>query len=641
MAKRRIKFIWGGAEQIPGEWKLGVWGVYERDPGSRVKGLAVSGRGLLRLAAATAAGIYLAGVLALFGWFTRNPYNQVTFLDTLFLPLRWSHVREVRGRMMIAEGLDDLKAQRWAEANMKLHAGLSHAPHEGRARLALAQFSVMANQRPEALKILTEDLGSGFPGRKYLETLFSIAGEGEDFDVIIATCDRFMPAAGADETWLTIQKVQALVRVGRGDEVVRMVDAKGDRADDMLKEAKVLALLELHRAPDAVGYLDAWNKLPAAPTAQIARLHVRAYRETGDLAAMDAAWTRFRDMTPADPRSYAYGIVQRALAGQTTEAAAALDDYFRRFSGAAENISLIASAFAEAKAPALAQRCVEEGALHGFPLVPLQFALLQAQMATGDWRGAGQTVAKLAAKPAPRDPVQKFAVEWMTNLVGVVTHSDDASQTALLEFLQRRPLSMRIYRLTCEPLVQARRFAAAQKVLDLADHAYPASKTLADLRAQVDEGLKPPPAAAAPAQPAQTMVREKGFFEELERAKNEGRWKEIAQAIRELRVAKPAWLPARDAELFEWQMSADVHTDDVPELLGAAKFYLDGSNPRASRAVEIAQELEAKGSREDAERLLREVLKKNPDFPPATRLLKQWHQPAPKPGAKKAERQKP
>lgn len=624
MAKRSIKVIWGGAEQIPGEWKAwGIWGVYERDPGSRVKGLALSVRGVLRFVGVCLLASYLAGAIGLYVWFARNPYNQVTLLDTVLLPVRWSHVREVRGRMMIAEGLDDLKAKRWGEANFKLTIGLIKAPHDLRARLALAQFNLMANRRTDALKILTEDLDHGYPGRKFLELMFSIASEGEEFDLVVSTCDRFAKAAGADASWLTVQRIQALVRGGRADEVASLPETIDEQGDDLLREARLLALLELKRPAEAVAYLDRWSKRPKIDGAQIARLQVRAYREAGDLAGMERAWNAFRALAPSDARTYAYGVVQRALAGQTAEANAALDDYFLRFSGAVENIALLAGALVEAKAPALVERCMREARAHGFAPVPLEVALLQAQLATGDWTGASRTLARVQPLVNQKDPMERFVAEWLTNLVGVVSHTDQAPEEALLGFLRDHRISMRIYRQTCEPLVLARKFAVAQQVLELAERAYPASKSLGALRRQVTEGLKPPPTAVVAA-PVATVVREKAFFESLERAQQEKRWAEAAQAIRELRVQRPAWLKAREPDLLEWQMRIAVQTGDLPELLGAATFYLDGSTARAVKTFEMAQELDAKARREDARRLIREIFKKNAEFPAATRLLKQW-----------------
>ena len=274
MAQRPVKFVWGSSDQINGEWHAaGLWGWYDRRPGLRHSGLAISVRGVLRWTAGLGVALYLTAATLLYFTFQRNPYNQVTYTDTLLLPLRWSHVREVRGRMLIAEGLDDLKQKRWAEAAMKLRSGLGRAPHEARARLALGQFYLMANQRPVALKLLVEDLANGYPGRHFMETLFSLAAEGEDFDVILAACDRFPAAPPAEQRWLTGQKVQALVRAGRSAEALAALDAKGgaSAADDVAKEARVLALLDLKRAPDALAFLDEWQKERRGSQAQIVR----------------------------------------------------------------------------------------------------------------------------------------------------------------------------------------------------------------------------------------------------------------------------------------------------------------------------------------------------------------------------------
>ena len=88
MANRRVKLIWGGPETQSGEWKLGLWGTHERNPGSRIKDVTISGRGILKWISGLALAAYLAGTAVLYFWFERRPHNYVTYTDTLLLPWR-------------------------------------------------------------------------------------------------------------------------------------------------------------------------------------------------------------------------------------------------------------------------------------------------------------------------------------------------------------------------------------------------------------------------------------------------------------------------------------------------------------------------------------------------------------------------
>jgi len=636
MANRRLKVVWSGASGgIPGPWKAGLWSVYVRDPGSRIEGFAISVRGGLAWCAGLAFAGYVCGAAALFLWLQRNPYNLVGFADTLLMPVRWSHVRELRGRAMIEEGLADLRARRWAEANMKLRAGLSRDPHDLRARLALAQFYTLANRRPAALTTLSEDLAAGYPGRSYLATLFTLAAQGEDYDVVIAACDRFLPTERADRAWLLTQKLQALIGAGRAAEALKLAEAEGEGAGAMVNETRVLALLELGRSAEAVAFLSDWRRRAPASDAQVLRLQARAFRDARRFREMDAALEELRERAPTDPRTYVYGVVQKFLAGQQAEAAAGLEDYIRRFSGGAQNLALMASALGEAKAPALVQRCMDEAALHGFPAKPFETILLQTQMAAGDWPDATRTLAALKPLMKSSPPSEQFAVTWIERVLAVASRPDEEPQAQLLEFLQQRPVPMRLYRQTCDALVRAARFATARSVLELADRTYPASRALAAIRVRVDEALKPPAmVAVAVVAPLGSVTgggttTERAFFQKLAEAERAERWPEAAQWIREIRVAQLAWLERREADVLDAQMRVAAHTGDTLELLGAAKLYLDGSNDRATRVVAIARELGGRGAKEDGELLLNEVLRKIPGFPPASRLQKEWHPPPP------------
>ena len=466
MAIRRVKLVWSGArENLPGPWRLGVWAVYDRDPGSRIQHLAINLRGLLLWLLGAAVAGYLVGGIALHAWFQRNPYNQVSLGDTLLMPVRWQHVRELRGRAMIEEGLAAVRAQRWGDGSALLAGGLARAPHDWRARLALTQFYLGTNRREYALKLLTEDLAWGYPGRSYLTTLFAIAAEGEDYEIVTTTCDRYLPTATADRSWLLMEKIKALIAGGRADEALALIEATGEAAGWQLRESRVMALLTLGRAEEAARYLDHWDQVQPSAHLQIVRLRVRALRETRRLKEMDAALEEFRQLSPDDPRSYVYGVVQRFLAGQTEAASAALDNYLLRFAGSPDNLAIAAGALVDARAPALVERCVNEAAQLGYPAKPFLVWQLQAQIATGDWPGAVRSVAMLRPLMKNAPPAEVFAFEWMQRVVAAAARPDEEPATALLEFLQQRPLPMRVYRLTADALVQSGRWNTAQRVL--------------------------------------------------------------------------------------------------------------------------------------------------------------------------------
>ena len=64
-----------------------------------------------------------------------------------------------------------------------------------------------------------------------------------------------------------------------------------------------------------------------------------------------------------------------------------------------------------------------------------------------------------------------------------------------------------------------------------------------------------------------------------------------------------------------------------PDMVSAARLLMDGSNARAQQVVDFASEVRTRGDKEIAGTLLREVLRKVSDYPPAKRALKELEAP--------------
>jgi len=289
-----------------------------------------------------------------------------------------------------------------------------------------------------------------------------------------------------------------------------------------------------------------------------------------------------------------------------------------------------AGALVDARAASLVDRCVKEAADHGFPAKPFLVWQLQVQLATGDWSGAVRSVAALQPLMKNAPAQELFAFEWMQRVAAATAQQTDEPATALLAFLAKRPLPMRVYRMTAEALILAKRWSAAQRVLQLANGLYPSSPALGALESKAAAALQARVApkaefAAVPAPAALTV--EKQFFQKLEADEQAGRWTEAASAISEVRVSKPDWLGRRESEVLEAQMRIAMHTGEMLDVIGAAKVYLDGGSAHALFVFNLAKELGLRGARDDGEALLIELLRKTPHYPPAERLLKEWHPP--------------
>src|SRR5690606_33294760 len=154
-----------------------------------------------------------------------------------------------------------------------------------------------------------------------------------------------------------------------------------------------------------------------------------------------------------------------------------------------------------------------------------------------------RTLAELKQLGGKQDLAENFITTWMERLAAVAMQADGAPAAALVELFQQRRLPMRLQRITGEVLIEAGRYETAEKILSLAERAYPASRTLVRLRSRVNEALQAQAVPAPKVEPGPAPVKEEEFFARMAELEAEQRWRDAAQEVRAIRVAKPDWLP--------------------------------------------------------------------------------------------------
>jgi tetratricopeptide (TPR) repeat protein len=341
---------------------------------------------------------------------------------------------------------------------------------------------------------LLDRLDVGYPGRKFLEELFAMAAEGEDYAVILDACNRYRTgreaqSAMADRPWLLQRQVQTLLAAHRAGEALQLAEAEAAGAPAAIKEARVLALIDLGQTGVAREFLAAWRASAGNNLALVVRLQVRVFGESRQFDEMEAAIDELRALTPADPKPAVYGIVQRALAGRGELAAAALDDYFFRFGGSRENLLLIMQPLAEIAALPLVQRCFDRATSLGYDLQSFHMQLFQAQMRRGDWIAAQRILDQIHLLAPRDDPAGIFWLKWQERLLAAAIDPSLLAQKALLEIFQDRPWSLPAFYQTGTVLLRANRPETARQVLDVGQHYYPANSSLAKLLAEAERSL--------------------------------------------------------------------------------------------------------------------------------------------------------
>ena len=632
MARRntRLKFIWGASGRVMARWRLGIWGFYERKQGYPDSGLVISVRGILVLSLVLAVLGYVSVATAVYHWLDRKEHNHVTYSDVLLLPIRWDEVQAKRGQTYLDGGMADMKNQRWGQGMMKLRIGLARYPKALNPRLTLAQIYHYSQRHELAMKVLEEgiDAFTEYPGRSYLQSYFRLAHQGEAYSSILTVCDRYLALEDLPEEedlWLFQQKVAALRQAKRADEALALMKEAPDNR--MFKEQRVLIMLEMGEADQALAYLKAWANT-SGETEQILRLQVRANRDDKNIEAMNEGLMKLREMRRADPRLLAYAVIQQQLAGEAEMARASLDDFFFRFSGFPANMTMIAAPLAEIGAVELLRECLIRSEEQGYEMYPLLMNMAQAQIKASDWSGALATTGRLEkmSNPDKKNTAAEESVQKLSYLAQIALNPAEGLQVQLLQSIENRPYGFKVYRQFAETLLRANRYHAVLEVIARAERKYPQNNGLEPIKQEAGDAL----AALAAEKPVVIVFEERvvfvegEFFKRLDVLMAEQEWTEAGEWVRQMQQARPSWMKSRETDILIKQIAIAHEARNVLEMTLAARLLLDGSLQRSQMLVDYAVELESSGELEDALRLMKAVSRKSPNHALSRRYLNEW-----------------
>jgi hypothetical protein len=223
-------------------------------------------------------------------------------------------------------------------------------------------------------------------------------------------------------------------------------------------------------------------------------------------------------------------------------------------------------------------------------------------------------------------------MDLMSRTVQAALDPADGAQTGLVDFLRSHHLPIRLYRDAVAGLRQADRLTTARQILTLALGLYPDNAPLRESAADLDRAIALLPKSAAPAPlaaPALATTVEQPFLAALNAAIDSGDAAGALDQIRAARTARPAWLAARDAELRRDEILLDARLHDTTAMTTAAGVFLEGNGSNSLAAVNLAQQLHAGDTLPESVQLLQAVLRENPAFQPAIRLLAAWAPSAP------------
>lgn len=642
----RVKFQWATARETPGDWYLGLVGLYQ-SKGRRGRSLAISLRGLLSWCAVFAAAGYCAVAGYVWWKLEKRPYNYVTYVDMLLYPVRKQHIEELRGQATIAEGMDELKARRWQSALMKLRIGLDKYPRDNNARLQVARFFLGSRLRTRAQETLMRGLDFGWPGRAYLQSALDLAQGGEDHELVMEICDRALSldasgrATEADLRWLVEQRARATLAAGQHEELIAYVARHRARLGvDTSAELDVLALIETGRLADAERAAAEWYAA-ADDKSRALRLLARVRREAGKREELAASLEELRRMAPADPRLTAFAIVQTLLVGDTRGADRLLDDYVFRFGGTPANFALLAQPLAEIGRLAELDRLIAAASERGMNGGALGMARLQALFANARWVEARAQAEELRASAGGKNSQSDSVLQHYALLAGAAADPSEAAQSSFTDGLRGLQLSLRAYRQAIEILQKAGRIESARQVIVYAEGVFPDNAYLVRARKELDVAVAAKREADAQARPVVASQPAFGtaeeFFAAVEAAERAGEIQRALTLVRATRRARPAWLDAQREPVDRAELRLAASADDVVALQSTARAYLTANDEvRVGHVVALATRLHEASRKSDARILLDEILRVAPAHAATLRLRDAWFPPAktPAPAAK-------
>ena len=631
----RIKLQWGASRVTPGDWYLGLIGLYSRKSGHG-RGLAISLRGVLAWASLALVAAYFAG--AGYYWWKQDqrPYNYVRYADVLLYPLSSSkrqQVRELQGQALLAAANDDLAKQIWNRGMMNLRLGLERYPKDLKARLRLAQLFVAYRVRNKAEETILQGLDFGWPGRTYLQSAVELAGAGEDYDIIIAICDRALalhdPAQhpASDRRWLIEQRIRAFLSSKRNDDAIAYAEQEKSQVDDnTISELRLLALLQAGRKDEAVAFAEAWRARAGAEPAAL-RLLSRAYREAGRLDDMSRVLTEIKTTNPGSPRPHVFVMVQYFLAARETEGRALLDDFIFRYGGTEANYALAAEPLAEIGRGAEIDILMAAAAERGIRDPRLSLAKLLFLMSEKRWAEATRLIGDIRSSISPGSESASL-LDYYQYLVAAAADPADGAQSSLTDYVRLRQLPIAIYRQCIEVLRRAGRLETARQIVTFADGVFPSNAFLAESRASLEQEIAARAAAVLAERPvvapAAAMTSAAIFKTELDRVVAEQGPAAGLALLRELRQSRPAWMTEQDEFLGLKELEFDAAGDDIAALQGAVRRYLTAERNRIQQVIVVATRLHEQGRKDEARLLLTEILRRAPGQPRATELLARW-----------------
>lgn len=611
---------------------------------------------LLLLAACTLAA-YVGGGLGLAWWFNQKPHNRIHAAD-LMLPWRWSALRDLRGQMFCAQGVEALRRGEMGQGVFLVRRGLAEHPNDAPTRLVLAEAMVKIHDYEAVREAVLGQLAFPPVPRPLLELLVNEARRVDDAQTIAEAMTRAAaaPDMGAlDHRWVQLRRAAALNELRQPAAALEVLADSALATTGDAAELRVDALCALGRADEAIALADKLPRAQPGEPERRLRLLARAQRHAGHRAESAAALRELIALNPAAPEPRIYAIEELWAAGMVDDARRELDSLLRHVSAQPGAVAQIVNRLADDDAPALLQRCIDEARALGQPVLQMLATLSLACVSVADWDGAERAFDAMFGAPRKFSEAELLSRTWLRAVIDAGRLETEQNNTNLRTALGGAPFALSSYVRTANGFARAERWEALQilagaglaqfrRSVTLNRRAEEARAKLATRPLSNSGNVAARPAGAsrdgtgAPREDASTFtepVRRGPDLAKLDAAKfnariNEhlqrGEWDAAADLITAVRWGEPPWFSQVAPELDWHEARIAFARDDRLRMLQAIGLALRQRRPDVERAIGFAREFARRGDLETAQMVAHKITEAVPESASAKRYLAELEQ---------------
>ncbi len=453
LKRPHFHWVWKPAGQPNASWKWQLFGYYWRETPRRLN-LVFSCRGILLWTASLSFAAYLIGAAVIVGIWSRNPYNQVGYLDVV-LPTRWAELRALRGRALISEGIADIRAKRYATGIMRLSQGVARNPQDFTGRLELARIYIALGQLLRAHEFLTKGIEYGVPPKVYRDTLFRLSYYVEDYSSIVDISDAIARNSTQEvERELVQWRAMALEKLGKVDELEKLrVSVAGNGVSIPLEVSWARAQGAAGKAKEALELIHQDPERFGLPEERL-ELEFDLALAVGDIERALVAAADWRKLAPNGPLPRTREIVALVKLGRNVEAQKSIANFFDLFSAdVAAQVQLFRALRDDGAFSWLKHAYAEAQNLGRVP-IPARVVYIQGLLEGGEPKEARKVLLSVISEIKLAKIDDGGWSMGTARLLDAIETPSPSTDALVIEFFSTRKLAPDAFRFACRALTQ-------------------------------------------------------------------------------------------------------------------------------------------------------------------------------------------